>query len=54
MPVYCYNAQYLETKAQMLAACGTFSSGKAPTRRWRDDPPLMQFLRSLLGPLDYV
>jgi integrase/recombinase XerD len=37
----------LETKAQMLAACGTFTSGKAPTRRWRDDPPLMQFLRSL-------
>jgi hypothetical protein len=31
----------------MLAACGTFTSGKAPTRRWRDDPPLMQFLRSL-------
>jgi integrase/recombinase XerD len=37
----------LETKAQMLAACGSFTSGRAPTRRWRDDPPLMQFLRSL-------
>jgi hypothetical protein len=37
----------LETKAQMLAACGSFTSGKAPTRRWRDDPSLMQFLRSL-------
>jgi len=34
----------LETKAQMLAACGSFSAGKAPTR-WRDDP--MPFLRSL-------
>ena len=37
----------LETKAQMLAACGSFTAGKAPTRRWRDDPALMQFLRSL-------
>ena len=37
----------LETKAQMLAACGSFSAGKAPTRRRRDDPALMQFLRSL-------
>jgi integrase/recombinase XerD len=37
----------LETKAQMLAACGSFTAGKAPTRRWRDDPSLMQFLRSL-------
>jgi integrase/recombinase XerD len=37
----------LETKAQMLAACGSFTSGKVPARRWRDDPPLMQFLRSL-------
>jgi hypothetical protein len=37
----------LETKAQMLAACGSFSSGKPPARRWRDDPSLMQFLRSL-------
>ena len=37
----------LETKARMLAACGSFTSGRAPTRRWRDDPPLMQFLRSL-------
>jgi integrase/recombinase XerD len=37
----------LETKAKMLAACGSFTAGKAPTRRWRDDPSLMQFLRSL-------
>ena len=37
----------LETKAEMLAACGSFTAGKAPTRRWRDDPSLMQFLRSL-------
>src|SRR5260370_39529286 len=35
----------LETKAQMLAACGSFPPSKAPRRRWRDDPPLMQFLR---------
>jgi hypothetical protein len=37
----------LETKAQMLAACGSFTAGKAPRRRWRDDPFLMQFLSSL-------
>ena len=37
----------LETKAQKLAACGSFTAGKAPTRPWRDDPALMQFLRSL-------
>ncbi len=37
----------LETKAQMLAACGSFTAGKAPARRWRNDPSLMQFLRSL-------
>src|SRR4029453_15585285 len=37
----------LETKAQMLAACGSFTSENVPTRRWRDDPSLMQFLRSL-------
>ena len=37
----------LETKAQMLSACGSFTAGKAPARRWRDDPSLMQFLRSL-------
>jgi integrase/recombinase XerD len=37
----------LETKAQMLAACGSFTSGKVPSRRWRDDPSLMQFLRNL-------
>jgi integrase/recombinase XerD len=39
----------LETKAQMLAACGSFTPGKAASRRWRwrDDPSLMQFLRNL-------
>jgi len=37
----------LETKAQMLATCGSFSSEKVARRRWRDDPSLMQFLRSL-------
>ena len=37
----------LEVKAQMLAACGSFNSGKAPKRRWRDDPSLMQFIRGL-------
>jgi integrase/recombinase XerD len=37
----------LETKAKMLAACGSFTSGRARARRWRDDPPLIQFLRSL-------
>jgi site-specific recombinase XerD len=37
----------LETKAQMLSACGSFTAGKARARRWRDDPSLMQFLRSL-------
>lgn len=37
----------LETKAKMLAACGCFTSGKVIRRRWRDDPSLMQFLRSL-------
>lgn len=36
----------LETKAQMLAA-SSFSPSPAPIRRWRDDPSLMQFLRSL-------
>ena len=36
----------LETKAQMLAA-SSFSPSPAPARRWRDDPSLMQFLRSL-------
>ena len=36
----------LETKAQMLAA-SSFGPSPAPTRRWRDDPSLMQFLRSL-------
>ena len=39
----------LETKAQMLAACGSFTAGKATTRRWQDDPSLMQFLGSLQG-----
>jgi integrase/recombinase XerD len=37
----------LETKAQILSACGSFTPGKSPARRWRSDPPLMQFLRSL-------
>ena len=37
----------LETKAQMLAVCASFTSGKVTRRRWRDDPSLMQFLRSL-------
>ena len=37
----------LETKAKMLAACGSFTAGNAPPRRWRDDPSLMQFLRNL-------
>jgi hypothetical protein len=32
---------------QMLTACASFAVGKAPTRRCRDDPALMQFLRSL-------
>ena len=36
----------LETKAQMLAA-SSFRPSPAPTRRWRDDPSLMQFLRTL-------
>ena len=44
----------LETKAQMLAACGSFTAGNAPTRRWRDDPSLMQFLRSPVTTADYV
>ena len=35
-----------ETKSRMLAA-SSFSPSPAPTRRWRDDPSLMQFLRSL-------
>ena len=37
----------LETKAKMLAACGSFTAGNAPPRRWRDAPSLMQFLRNL-------
>jgi site-specific recombinase XerD len=37
----------LETKAKMLAACQSFTPGQARARRWRDDPTLMQFLRSL-------
>lgn len=36
----------LETKAQMLAA-SSFGPSSTPTRRWRDDPSLMQFLRTL-------
>ena len=37
----------LETKAQMLTACASFIPAKVPTRRWREDPSLMKFLRSL-------
>jgi integrase/recombinase XerD len=37
----------LETKARMLVACQTFTPGTVPTKRWRDDASLMQFLRSL-------
>jgi integrase/recombinase XerD len=29
----------LETKAWTRAACGSFASGRAPARCWRDDPP---------------
>jgi hypothetical protein len=36
----------LETKARMLAT-SSFSPSPTSTRRWRDDPSLMQFLRSL-------
>ena len=44
-----YAAVDLETKAQMLAACGSFTAGKppAPKRRWRNDAALMDFLRTL-------
>jgi hypothetical protein len=34
----------LETKAQILAACGSFSARKVPKRRRRDDPSLMNSL----------
>jgi site-specific recombinase XerD len=37
----------LETKAKMLAACQSFTPGTVPTKRWRDDASLMQFLRQL-------
>jgi integrase/recombinase XerD len=37
----------LEVKAQMLAACGSFATQTAPAGPWRDDPSLMEFLRSL-------
>jgi len=37
----------LETKTRMLAACQSFGSSAAPEKRWRDDPSVMQFLRSL-------
>ena len=42
-----YAEMDLETKAQMLATCASFTAGKAPARRSRDDPSLMQLLRSL-------
>src|SRR5207249_10541607 len=35
----------LERKARMLVACQTFTPGTVPTKRWRDDASLMQFLR---------
>jgi hypothetical protein len=44
-----YTEVDLESKAHMLTACGSFTAGDAPTRRWRDDPSLMQFLRSRQG-----
>jgi integrase/recombinase XerD len=39
----------LETKAQMLARADPSPPARRPydARRWRDDPSLMQFLRSL-------
>lgn len=37
----------LDTKARMLTACQAFGSRAAPEKRWRDDPSVMQFLRSL-------
>lgn len=37
----------LETKARMLAAGHSFAPGTVPTKRWRDDASLMQFLRQL-------
>jgi site-specific recombinase XerC len=37
----------LEKKAEMLAQCNTFKSKERGGRRWRDDPSLMAFLRSL-------
>jgi site-specific recombinase XerD len=37
----------LETKARMLASCQVFGPNPPPKRRWRDDPDLMRFLRSL-------
>ena len=36
----------LEMKAKALAKCEVTDAGK-PKRRWRDDPPLMAFLRAL-------
>jgi integrase/recombinase XerD len=42
-----YSEVDLETKVQMLAACGVVHRPQAPARSWRDDPSLMQFLRSL-------
>lgn len=37
----------LETKSRMLTACQSFGPRAAPETRWRDDPSVMQFLRSL-------
>lgn len=37
----------LEAKAVALAKCQVPETGQAPRKRWRDDPDLMAFLRSL-------
>ena len=37
----------LETKTKMLQQCESFQPQPKPQRRWKDDPKLMAFLRSL-------
>jgi len=37
----------LEVKAVALAKCQVLKTGQAARKRWRDDPDLMAFLRSL-------
>lgn len=37
----------LEQKAHVLAHCGSFQPNSTPLKRWRDDPSVMSFLRSL-------